>query len=75
VVKRLPAPTTVAELLDRCRAIGLTVERARNGHYTVRTAAGRRVAAVGCTPGDRRSILNDVTALRHAGFDVRQVAS
>jgi hypothetical protein len=75
VTARLPNPTTVSELLDRCRAIGLTVERARNGHYTVRTPAGRRVATIGCTPGDRRSLLNDVCALRHAGIDVRAVAS
>jgi len=55
-------------LLKAIEAQGFTVQRAGNGHYKVRNAAGEIVAILSATPSDWRSRKNELSRLRRAGF-------
>jgi hypothetical protein len=55
-------------LVRRLRKAGVSVEQARNNHWIVRDASGRRVAVMAHTPGGGRAMANTLASLRRAGL-------
>lgn len=62
-------PTTVAELIERARALGAVVERSQR-HYLVSIPGGPQRLPVPANPRDWRSLRNSVAVLKRAGLDV-----
>lgn len=56
------------QLIKALKAQGFLVERTGKNHWTVRNAAGERVATIAGTPSDRRSWKNALAPLKRAGF-------
>jgi hypothetical protein len=55
------------DLAKALKEQGFEVTPSKNGHLIVRLG-GRRIATLAGTPSDRRTWLNDLAALRRAGF-------
>lgn len=55
-------------LIKALRKQGFKVERTQRGHWLVRNADDDVVATLVGTASDRRSWLNDLSALKRAGF-------
>ncbi|WP_372412563.1 hypothetical protein [Streptomyces luteireticuli] len=56
------------KLIAALEVQGFDVEVGKKNPHPIVRKGGRRVATLSSTPSDRRSWLNDLSALRRAGF-------